>query len=54
MSIFFIKAPWHVAFRLTHNNPFSDCSSLGDRTLAAWVGNGFVHFATYYYDNLLG
>ena len=43
---------WHVIFRLTdvHPDALSNLKNPGDRTLAAWKGTGFLHFATYTND----
>jgi hypothetical protein len=43
-----------MIFRLTHNNPFDDCATLGDRTLSSWVSPSTYHFSSYTYTNLYG
>jgi hypothetical protein len=42
------KVAWHNMYRLS---PFSagdteNMAKVGDRTIVAWVGNGYLHFAT--------
>jgi hypothetical protein len=33
------------------NKPYDDMKTVGDRTLAIWVGKGFYHFTTYNLKN---
>jgi hypothetical protein len=45
---------WHNIFRVQISTPSTD-KNLGDRTLAAWVGNeGIIHITTYSYKNMNG
>jgi len=46
------KSAWHPLFRLTSNKPeeITDGAKIGDRTLAVWVGDGYLHFTTYTFD----
>jgi hypothetical protein len=41
-----VKAPWHSLSRLTQNRNHKD-ATMGDRTLAIWIGAGYYHFTAY-------
>ena len=41
------KPSYNGLVRLTSNKGFSDCSQLGDRSLATWIGPGHYYFGTH-------
>ncbi|CAD8058815.1 unnamed protein product [Paramecium sonneborni] len=46
--------PWYLMVRLAIIKNTSDIKLLGDRTLMAFMGQGYIHFTTYSYKNIYG
>ncbi|CAD8140693.1 unnamed protein product [Paramecium octaurelia] len=49
-----VQQPWHLMVRFSIHQASENIQFLGDRTLNAWVGQGYFHFTAYTYVNLNG